>query len=323
MKTKSLFTLAFVVLMLVRSLKQAADDTLTTSVFSKQASGYKREKLQDGTFKPEYYAISNGGYSPGVGKDPSIDEVPFSAIAGVVAQHLAKQNYFLAKDSKSAQLLLVIQWGASVPFSDSTYKEGIDRLSGAANSVKATAVQKTQVEQAQTSAQSPDGIQSDGASAAQAAQNEFQDELVMMQMNNSARDKANERNANLLGYMGEMNSANDQRRVAGAGTYYNDLVSDIENKRYYVIVSAFDFRAATQEKSKKLLWSTRVSIQAQGNRFDERLVTMMANASRQFGQDSGRLIRQYQRAPRVDLGELKYLGVVSDPSKQVPPSGQK
>jgi hypothetical protein len=168
-----------------------------------------------------------------------------------------------------------------------------------------------------------DGIQSSQDSVAQAARDELENQLLTMQMAQQMRDKANERNAILLGYMGEINESNDMARFAGGGTHYDDLISDIESSRYYVIVSAYDFQSVVQNKGTKLLWSTRVSIQAQGNRFDERLVTMMANASRQFGQDSGRLLRQYQRSPRIDLGELKFLGVVSDSgAKETAPAKQ-
>ncbi len=290
----------------------AAEDSLTTSVFANVSKGYRREKLPDGSFKPEYYALSNGGYSPGVGRDPSIDDVPFPAIAGAVAKCLAQQNYLLANDSKSADLLLVIQWGSTIPFDDGSFRNRVDQLSDAMNTVKNTQVQGPVT-------RTPDGIQSDGASVAQAAQSELTGELLMMQVANNMRDKANEKNARMLGYLGEINSVNDIRRYAGGGTYFDDLISDIENRRYYVIISAYDFRAAVQDRKKTFLWSTRVSIQAQGNRFDERVMTMMANASRQFGQNSGRLIRQYQRAPRVNLGELKILGIVreTDPNEPV------
>jgi hypothetical protein len=164
--------------------------------------------------------------------------------------------------------------------------------------------------QGQELSRSADGIQSPAAALNDAAKSAFEGSLFELQMFNSIRERANERNARLLGYMKEISSRNNMSRFAGAGSYYDDLISDIENDRYYVIIDAYDFRAATQEKQKKILWSTRVSIQAQGNQFNERLVAMLDNASRHFGQDSGQLIRQYQRAPRVDLKELKFLGLV-------------
>ena len=297
----------------VAAQASAAEDSLTTAVSSHVKNGYERKKLPDGSFKPEYYAISNGGYAAGIGHDPSSDEVPFPTVAGVVAQHLAAKNYFLAKDSKSADLLLVIQWGSTIPSNNSVYRNQLDQLSiSMANMRNAN----------DSGARGADGIQSDGGAAAGAAKSELVGSLLMMQMANNMRDKANEHNAILLGYIDTVNDMNDQRRFAGGGTSFDDLISDIENKRYYVIITAYDFKSAVQDKSKKVLWSTRVSIQAQGNRFNERLVTMIANAAQKFGQESGRLIRQYQRAPKINLGELKFLGVVSDESAKAKKAGQ-
>ncbi len=125
-----------------------------------------------------------------------------------------------------------------------------------------------------------------------------------------ARIEADRRNANLLGYTAELNYRDNPSLYAGAGTAYNDLIEDIESERYYVAVTAYDFQEALQHKNKKGLWRTVASIDARGNRFDERLAQMLERASRHFGRDTGRLIRQFEYTPRIDLGELKSLGVV-------------
>ncbi len=88
----------------------ASDDAVVTAVFSSVSNGYERQKLPDGSFKHERYALANGQYAHGKEADPSIDKVSFPAIAGLVAAHLAKQNYFLAQSAKSADILLVISW---------------------------------------------------------------------------------------------------------------------------------------------------------------------------------------------------------------------
>lgn len=297
-------TLVFVLLSIV-SQALASDDSVVTAVYSTVSNGYSRTKTPEG-FEREYYAISNGGYSPGIARDQSIDAVKFPTVAGIVARYLAKQNYFLAQDAKSAGLLLVISWGKTVPFEDGPYRNAQDQMLTTMSQVKATTPSGVQ-------ARSADGIQSPAQAINDAARSALEGDLLQMQMFNSMRDRANEKNARLLGYMREINSRNNMSRFAGAGSSFDDLISDIESERYYVIISAYDFRTAAQEKKQKLLWSTRVSIQAQGNRFDEQLIAMMDNASRQFGKESGQLIRQYQRATRVDLGELKSLGY--EPSK--------
>lgn len=279
----------------------ANEDSLVTAVYSTVRNGYSRTKLPDGTFKHETYALANGGYSPGLGRDKSIDDIQFPAIAGLVSQHLAKRNYDLAQDSKSAELLLVVSWGKTIPFDDGVVRNSQDQAFAAMNRVKMTTPVGAQ-------SRSADGIQSPAQSINDAAKSELEGSLLELQLFDSMRKQADERNAQKLGYSKEILSRNDTSRFAGAGDYYNELISDIESERYYVIIDAYDFHAATQEKQKKLLWSTRVSIASQGNRFNERLVAMMNNASRLFGKESDRLIRQYQVAPRVHLKELQILG---------------
>jgi hypothetical protein len=301
--TKSLIGAVLLLGLLPGYSVQAAEDSLVTAVYANASKDYQRVKMPDGSFKPEYYALSNGGYFPGDVRDPSIDEVPYPTIAGVVTQQLARQNYRLAQDSKSADLLILIQWGSTIPFDGAYYRNRVDQFAGAMNAAKNAQV-------AGPVTRTADGIQSDSASAAQAAQGEAEGELLMMQMANNMRDRANEKNSRLLGYSGEINTVADIRQFAGGGTYYSDLIT------------AYDFRTAVQEKKKKFLWSTRVSIQAQGNRFDERIMTMMANAGRQFGQNKGRLIRQYQQAPKINFGELQILGIVPEAAANEPDSKQ-
>lgn len=36
----------------------AADETVATAVYARIGNGYMRERLKDGSFKPEYYALS-------------------------------------------------------------------------------------------------------------------------------------------------------------------------------------------------------------------------------------------------------------------------
>ncbi len=278
-------------------------DSVVTAVFSSLHNGYTRQKLPDGTFKQEFYAIANGAYAPGMAKNTSIDKVPFPTIAGLVAQHLASQNYFLAESSKSADLLLLITWGTSIPFGDGSYRASMDNLMGAMN----------RFQEAGGSGSGRLGMGNTRAAAdaavAAAAADELEGQLFEMQMFNDMRRKADERNAQLLGYVQEVNDRDNPSQFAGGGTYFHDLISDLEEERYYVIVQAFDFRAATKENKRKLLWATRVSISAHGNKFNEQLAEMLAQAGRRFGQNSGRLIRQYQPGS-VRLGDLKMLGVV-------------
>jgi hypothetical protein len=288
----------------------ASKNAVVTAVYSSVSNGYERQKLPDGSFKREYYAIARGHYVPGRDKNPSIDGVPFPSIAGLVAQHLAEQNYYLAQDSKSADILLLITWGTTTPFDDIGHKRFennfIDTLNGLELLENNTLLDKIKPEKL-----SLDGTQSASDADKEAAKSRLEQQLVILQAANNDRFKASEKNAQILGYVTERNSFGSPARFSGAGSYYDDLTSDLEEERYYVVISAYDFHTAVHDGKRKLLWATRVSISARSNKFDEQLATMLAAAGRQFGKESHHLIRQY-REGRIDLGELKFLGVVPD-----------
>lgn len=301
-------------------------DGLTTSVYSQVEKGYQRPKLPDGSFKRELYVMSNGGQIPGTIKDNVQDKMQFAPLAGVIAEHLARQKYFPAENKDAADLLIVVHWGTTRPFSDGTYRGGMESVFGAANEL--TAMNRTPRVIEPPPARDGEPPQSAGVSITasvedlqrQAAIDNLNSAMMTQDMFNKARDQANEKNARLLGYMREINTANGIQRFAGAGTYYDDLISDIEEARYYVVISAYDFRQTVTQKKPTLLWVTRVSIRSPGNNFGERMATMLANASRYFGRETDRLVRQYERKGNVEIGETTVIGVVAEPTPAVVPA---
>lgn len=316
MKTPRL-CLAVFVSMLAASAAFGGKNSVVTAVSSRVGNGYHRQKMPDGSFKREYYALTKGIYMPGIGRDPSIDGVRYPQIAKICAQFLALQNYYLAADSKSADLLLAISWGKTVPFSDSVYQTNMNTFFSARNTLavadKAPHLHERSVE----------GIQSPEASVRDAAREDFAAQLFQLVMFDDARRSASEGNARVLGYVDEINRRDTPARFAGAGDAYQDLVNDIENERYYVVLTAYDFRSAAKGEKLKPLWTTRVSIEAQGNRFNETLAAMLTRASRYFGQDSGRLVRQYEPNAKVTFGELRQVGYEPNSEPDDKPAGTK
>jgi len=302
MKSTSLMTGVIACgLLFVGNRTFASSNSVVTAVFSSVSNGYERQKLPDGSFKREYYAIARGHYVPGRDQNPSIDGVPFPSIAGLVAEHLAKQNYYLAQDSKSADILLLITWGTTTPFDDVSHKRVANNFVDALNDSTGRGSMSDSL--------GMDGTQSAGDAIKQAAKDRLEQQLIIMQAANNDRFKASETNAKILGYVTEMNAFGSPARFSGAGSYYNDLTSDLEEERYYIVISAYDFHTAVHDGNRKLLWATRVSISARNNKFNEQLETMLAAAGRQFGKESHHLIRQY-REEHINFGELKFLGVV-------------
>ncbi len=295
----------------------ARQDSVVTAVFSSTSNGYERQKLPDGSYKREYYAIANGQYAKGTQDDPSIDQVGFPTIAGLVAGHLAKQNYFLAQDAKSANILLLISWGTTAPFNDLVMRNSEDRILNAMNAAQLTGHSRLSV--ANTT---PGGNATAQGTGGPAEMNELENAMIEMQSFNTMRRQSDEANARLLGYSKEINNRDTPSRYGGAGAYFDDLMSDIEEARYYIVVSAYDFKTATQDGKRKLLWATRVSIRAQGNRFDEQLKTMLANAGNHFGQETHELLRQYHEGT-VRMDDLKYTSYTPESTDSAKATGKK
>lgn len=278
-------------------LTRAADDTVSTAVFSRVSNEYRRERLPDGSFKPEYFAIANGGMVPGTSRDETVDRVTYPQIAGLVLPQLARQGYHYAKAAGQATLLLVLHWGNTIPYNNINYQQSLVPAGQAVSQLQ------------QLKNGGAVGADLDAASA------QLEQALMSVNMENLVRDQFVAPNARLLGYIEDINESNDIRRFAGGGQRYTDLMADVEEPRYYVIISAYDFREATEHGRQKLLWVTRVSVRTPGNSFDDSVAAMLKNASHYFGQDSGRLIRGEEIKGRVELGDLKFLGEAKEPEK--------
>jgi len=307
--TPFLFAASAAALGLLTAQAGGGNDAVVTAVFSSVSNGYQRHKQPDGTFQREYYALANGKQAKGLYADPSIDQVAFPEIAQLVMKDLAKQNYAMAENAKSANLLLVVSWGTTVPWDDNGGgRAALDRTIGAMNAVTLTR-HALALEKAAAAAGHPDLADNARGTAGALnaeAENDLIGQVLEQQMFNDMRMKANERNARLLGYTAEINRRDNASRLAGLGASYDDLIKDIEEERYYVVIFAYDFATATKKGERKLLWATRVSIRAQGNRFDDRLKTMLANASGYFGQYSDELIRQYHSGS-VRMDDLQFI----------------
>ena len=89
-----------------------------------------------------------------------------------------------------------------------------------------------------------------------------------------------------------------------------DLIDELEENRYFVVLMAYDFQLQWKQKKHKLLWETRFSIQEHRNDFKLALPTMAQEASRYFGQDSHGLVRRPLPEGHVTLGEPKVIEVM-------------
>jgi hypothetical protein len=283
------------------------------AVASKTSRDYVRKKSSDGSFIPESYAFANGGYWSGPLFDPTIDKLGFMDIARTIALPLANQNYLPTSDPKTTKLLLVVYWGT-------TFAPENASDSNAYYQAQKKTQEEHQSNQALQDALGASGL-AQGAPATDAqvraaklvnAQDgdALSASLGIMQAQNQSRDQANRRNAQMLGYDSEWNEI-----MGGLGGPAQDLrksqmITELEEDRYFVVIMAYDYQLLVTSKKHKLLWETRFSIREHTHAFNQQLMAMAVQASKLFGQDSNGLTRKPLPEGRVDLGEVRSLGVV-------------
>jgi hypothetical protein len=132
--------------------------------------------------------------------------------------------------------------------------------------------------------------------------------MTLIRLENEARDRENSRKAGILGY------DTDLRKTAGLELtpmrYRRELlVDELEDNRYFVVLMAYDFQLLWKQKKRKLVWESRFSIRERDNLFDEQLESMTRAASRFFGQNTDGLKRHDIPRGRVEMEEIKVLGV--------------
>lgn len=282
---------------------RAAEDTVVAAIASKVSDDYVRTKFGDGTFQPETYAFGPGGNWGGNMRDKTIDGSKFTDVAKVIAGPLARQSYLPTKDAKTTKLLIMVYWGTSnppEPAQDSIVFQNAAAAMAALQAAKLTNRTVNSIQRARGTFQGP----ADEENAASAA-------IAALQAENALRRRLDVQNASMLGYDSWW-SATAKFEGTPLATWRNDMIDELEEERYFVVLMAYDFQLLRKEKKHKLLWETRFSIRERGHEFDKELPAMANFASRYFGQDSHGLLRQPLPEGHVNLGELKVIGVVPE-----------
>ena len=296
----------FIIGFLVSSLA-ARTDTLPVAIYSRVAPSYEREIGPDGKPKREHYAIGYGGRIDGTLWDQTQQKEDFPEIAGIIAEELAKQNYYFSPDKETADLLIIIHWGRTNPTNAVNFSEGINQVSDALSGLDDAL--------SSTSSDGAFSLVSEGAIAQADAQSQLDSAMALLQMENRVQQQRDEDTARVIGYTDELRRNNDIARFAGSDRF-DTLLNEVQDPRYYVVVSAYDFAEITQREGKKKplpRWVTRFSIRTRDNNFMDRVEQMALKAGGYFGRDSGRLIRDYRG--EVEIGDLQ---VVS--SSEAPPT---
>jgi hypothetical protein len=304
--------LFFAALLLPSAAYPFDQDSGIVAVYSAVSPSYTRSVQSDGSFKPETYAFGEGGNEGGALKDYTIDNLHFIDVARIIAPTLAKKNYLPTKDPQQTGLLIMVYWGMTNSSKDGASEALYQNAQGMMRPALPPQPRKHDLDDAKNS--------SGGSSAAILAEENAItsaiDQMVTITgQANRLREKHDLENARTLGYLPEFIRLKAYEGTVLHAQDLQDLVDEVEERRYYVILMAYDFQTIWKSKQRKMLWETRFSIRERRNDFSKALAAMAQNASRYFGQDSKGLIRERLPDTRVILGEPTVVGYEQETKK--------
>jgi hypothetical protein len=283
-----------------------ADDVVAIS--SKVLNGYVRPKLADGTPKPETYAFGEGETLGGIRIDPTIDRMKFLDVAQVVARALAKEKYYPTRNADGTNLLILVYWGTTRAEEEGGGKNNIELIHQAD---QAQDVANRLLKDAGNASEKHDALEMQAEANGQMIAG-----LAGRYAENVRQEALDMRNVAILGYDSWWLKSENAMGGGPMGHQREDLLSELEQDRYFVVLTALDYQLLAKHRKSKILWEAHISIREHGNQFDQRLADMMAKAQPYFGSGSNGL--QHLAMPEegsVELGAVKSLGEVPAPSQ--------
>ena len=249
---------------------------------------YQRPKDASGAPRPESYVFTEGKFFEGGTVDRGLEKATFADISRTLATSLAKQNYFPAADTASAQLIIMVHWGATTIYEDPQKDFNQQALNDAVANYNAS-------------------IEASGKADPTALNMALGNKETAQEGTMSAIN----RNAVLLGFAHHLEK---ERRESQPTTTEITMSNELNEERYFVILMAYDNQLRQKEHKSKVLWITRLSVRSPGNNFTEALPALAKVGSEVFGQQLDDLVRvkASMKPGKVTLGETQFTDV-SDP----------
>ncbi|HEY4989289.1 MAG TPA: hypothetical protein VII09_05745 [Opitutaceae bacterium] len=270
-----------------------------TAVSGRTSTDYVRARLANGRFAPESYAFGKGGIWAGAKADATLDKLKFLDVAHTIASPLAGQNYFPSQDPKTTKLLIMVYWGTTHAPEHANESGGYLTMETASATLDRASMD---AKEGQPGAQR----------FKEAAQEQLMTSIASVEAENALREQDDKLNAMMLGYDSWWEKTQGDLRGTAREHDREDLLEELEEDRYFVVLMAYDFQLMWKEKKHKLLWETRFSLRQRHHNFNEDLPAMAQYASQFFGQDSQGLVRKAIPLGHVDIGEVKSLGTVPE-----------
>lgn len=243
---------------------------------------FLKSREQSGSAKPLTYQVAKGKFYVGAMNDKRMKEFTFEDIVNDMAQHLRKQKFYPHTGEGTGDMLIVVHYGVT------EYEESIMELMG----------YTSEEEMGLSSEFDFEGIAPDSASM-----NAIQD----LGFNQSTTDTLSDSNKQSMGHKAKLLGMEE-----AFGFYTNtqdkyELQSMLDEERYFVILMAYDI-ASMKKGDPQLLWTTRYSIRAIGQNFDEAMKGMNEIAGDYFGQSfKGLNLKRLDDSSQVEIGEIEVI----------------
>jgi hypothetical protein len=306
------FALALIAAFACTAAARAGEETDAVAISSRASADYVRPVHADGSPASETFAFANGGLWKTV-EAGTHDDLDFMKVARTMAIPLASQHYVASTDPRNTRLLIMVYWGTTRVPDHATNSIATQNLQAATQAVLAAnldahmvhfnpndscaPVERLQGYQTSSAVRTPEQISMEGAMTGA---------MAMSAAENDQRLQLDKANAMMLGYDSWW-AETARFKDTPQGFRQEDMLSELEGRRYFVVLMAYDFQKIQKDKKAKLLWETRFSVREHGDEFGKRLAAMAASASPYFGKDVGKLIHTTLPEGRVDVGPLKNL----------------
>ncbi len=287
-----------------------------------------------GTPRTETYVFMQGHYFGGQTVDRSIERMPFRRIAEYLAPELAKQRYEPTTQVGEADLLLVVHWGTTVPYTGTQEMMGRNTVLTDTSTSADTFNQTTRQQlvdtltgnlDPQAQGDSPfavqgmtrDAIESYATLSTLNMRDSTETQRISDRLNqltdHISKDTSKGSNMTLLGYNETMHRLGKQMWTDATERI---LSYDLEDERYFIIVNAYDLKDKAGGSARPV-WKMHLNISSPGNNFRTALDRMSLVAGNYAGRTTGTVvsIRPTTREGKVTLAPMVILGEVKPPSK--------
>lgn len=278
-------TLPIAVCLLVASAAGLSAKENRVAVKSDASPEFARLRAGSESKKIQTYHIMEGKYFGGNTDDKSMEGVTFMDIAENLAANLKRQGFYSEPDNNKGDLLIVINYGATDYDADYQELMGIDSLDDLGFGT---------------------GTSEEGLDEFEAA-DAFAADFENIQAMNAAGKMDKIFKAKLLG----MEELYNDRATTQQVFEFEDMVNE---ERYFIYIVAFDL-PSYRKGEKKVMWTTRYSMRAIGQPFDEAIAQLNTVASHYFGINmKGMQNRRASDEFEVQMGDIEVIGDEEEPN---------